>query len=269
MSSYRFGTVEAVVPEGGRTKTIYFSIEGGLEAVPGQFLMVFVPGYEEIPLSLSGLEGDVASITVAAVGETSSKLISIRPGEWIFFRGPFGRGFDLARGERYILVGGGYGIAPLAFASDVLLSRGKKVTVIEGARTAEDLVLLDRFPPEANLTIATEDGSMGVRGTAVDAARMEMEMEDYDALLACGPPGMVEAVLDLGREFGVEVQVSLERLMKCGIGICGSCVLEPKGLLVCRDGPVFHGRELEGVDLGAWRDWSGVLVRGAGAGGSR
>ncbi len=263
--SFLRGTVEAVVPENPRTRTIYFAAPG-LEAVPGQFLMVFVPGMEEIPISLSGLEDGIASITVAAVGETSKRLTSTRPGETLFYRGPFGRGFDLSSGRRYLLVGGGYGTAPLAFAADVLLSLGKRVTVVEGARTKEDLILLDRFPPEANLTIATEDGSAGRRGTAVEAARYELEMQDFDSILACGPPGMIEAVLALGREFGVEVQVSLERLMKCGIGICGSCVLEPKGLLVCRDGPVFRGRELEGVDLAAWRDWSGRLVHGAGAG---
>jgi len=113
--------------------------------------------------------------------------------------------------------------------------------VVYGAKSSDELALVERFD---NVQIATEDGSAGVRGTVLDLLE-DMELNEYDKIYACGPDGMVRALLGFLEERDVveRAEFSLERYMRCGIGVCGSCVIE-NGLRVCADGPVFSGKQL-------------------------
>ncbi|WP_457590916.1 dihydroorotate dehydrogenase electron transfer subunit [Geoglobus sp.] len=226
--------VDRVVKHNPNIATLHFSKP--LRSYPGQFIMLNVYGLEEIPLSLSSPN----TVTVKAVGETTTKLVSFTGGEIVGVRGPFGNPFSLTSG-RALIVAGGIGIAPMLFLHDVLTACGADVEVVYGARNNDELVLTEKFD---SLTIATEDGSVGVMGTAVDAVS-EMDLEGFDKIYACGPQGMVDALVRLFDEEGVldRAEFSLERYMRCGIGVCGSCVIE-NGLRVCADGPVFSGRQL-------------------------
>jgi len=210
-----------------------FVLEAALEAEPGQFVMVWLPGVNEKPFSL--VSADPVILAVARVGPFTEQLHRLRNGDRVWFRGPLGRGFEL-RGDRLLLIGGGYGVAPLAFLAQRAVQSGRQVTAVIGARSKEELVFPQRFADlGCAVVLVTEDGSAGVRGLATEAA--ESFLEGSDTVYACGPEAMLDKVLELCQQRSIPCQVSMERYMRCGLGVCGSCQI--KGMLVCRDGPVF------------------------------
>lgn len=198
--------------------------------------MVNVPGYEEIPLSLSSPR----SVTVKAVGETTEALIGIEAGSVVGVRGPFGMPFSPSR--RALLIGGGIGIAPLRYLYHFLRRMGGKVRVIQGGKKSEEILWNDEFD---DAIFTTEDGSLGLKGDVMVAVERE-NLESYDRIYCCGKKEMMKKVYDLLDEKGMlrRSEFSLEEFMRCGIGVCGSCVIE-NGMRVCTDGPVFRGDELE------------------------
>ena len=229
------------VRETPTTTTIYFVDELCASAAPGQFVMLYVPGLEEVPMSLSTIGRDgLVSVTVKAVGETTKALQDVGPGDELGIRGPFGRGFRM-EGRRPLIVGGGTGIAPLMPLVELMVSAGLEPKLIIAARSREDILFLDRAVEalgEEDVLVATEDGSMGFRGLATELARRELSKGAYDALYACGREPMLVALLEIALRAGLRVvQFSLERLVKCGMGLCGHCALGP--YRVCSDGPVF------------------------------
>ena len=225
--------IAKVIEENAPVKT--FFLEAAVEADPGQFIMVWLPRIDEKPFSL--VDADPVTITVARVGPFTEKLHRMEIGDKIWFRGPLGQGFKL-RGKRILLIGGGYGVAPLAFLAQRAVETGRRVTAVIGARSRADLVFPQRFAELGCLVIlATDDGSAGVQGLATDVAKSLLEREKVDAIYACGPEAMLNRVLELCQGHGLSCQLSLEKYMRCGLGVCGSC--QRGGMLVCRDGPVF------------------------------
>jgi len=213
-----------------------FRFDKKLDFTPGQFVMVWLPGVGEKPFSLAWED----FIVVKRVGPFTNRLFELKEGDYIWIRGPYGRGFE-PKGEKTALVGGGIGIPPLyAFAKR---NRGKfeKITLIYGARSKDELALMDVENYVDEVIITTDDGSAGIKGFPTDV--LVERKGDFDQVYACGPEPMLKAVL---RVMNYEnVQVSAERYMKCGIGVCGSCNLGK--YLVCRDGPVFDGFQLRGL----------------------
>jgi len=238
--------VERKVRETPTVTSLYLRSPLPREPSPGQFVMVWLPGGEEVPMSVSGWKRGVLRISVAGVGETTRKLQGLEKGDYVGIKGPFGRGFQLGEGP-HLLVGGGTGMAPLIFACHRL--RGERVKVLVGAKTGSELLFVrEAERAGAEVEVATEDGTEGRRGLVTDL--LEEELRERWTVLGCGPEGMLARVVRMALARGRRVQVSLERYMKCGFGICGSCVLDPKGLRVCTDGPVFEGRSLLGTDFG-------------------
>jgi dihydroorotate dehydrogenase electron transfer subunit len=225
--------IAKVIEESAQVKT--FVLQAAVEADPGQFIMIWLPRIDEKPFSL--VNADPVAITVARVGPFTEKLHRLRIDDRIWFRGPLGRGFEL-RGKRILLIGGGYGVAPLAFLAQRAIGTRRRVTAVIGARSRADLVFPQRFAElGCSVVLATEDGSAGVRGLATDVAELLLEQGEADTVYACGPKAMLNKVLELCRSHGLFCQLSLENYMRCGLGVCGSC--QRGGMLVCRDGPVF------------------------------
>lgn len=226
------------------------------ECDPGQFIMVWIPEVDEVPMSLS-YTGDRKGITVRKVGEATAALCSLSEGDLIGVRGPYGRGFSLSDG-RTLAVAGGVGTASLA---PLVESSQGAVDVALGARSA-DLLLFERRMSESSrrLRVSTDDGSRGFKGTVVELASEMMNATRYEHVVACGPERMLMALKELCEERHVRYQFSLERLMKCGVGLCGSCAVD--GMRVCADGPVFTGDKLRKMmEFGRWkRDPSGQRV---------
>jgi dihydroorotate dehydrogenase electron transfer subunit len=210
------------------------TLRGALTAQPGQFVLVWLPGLDEKPFSL--VDDDPVTLAVAKVGPFSSRLHELEAGDRLWLRGPLGHGFDIA-GHRLLLVGGGYGVAPLAFLAARATEARRKLAVI-GARTKDDLFFEDRLAQAGCETIlVTEDCSAGEGGVCTDVAETLLGEEDFDVLYGCGPEGMLNELERLCQRHGLPGQLSKEAYMRCGMGVCGSC--ERNGLLVCRDGPVF------------------------------
>ena len=218
--------------------------EGTLPAKPGQFVMVWIPGLDEIPMSLSHIEGNEIGITVKVVGEATEALCSLKKGDRVRIRGPFGRGFDL-NGKNPIIVAGGVGAAPLLPMAKRLAEETARPTIVIGAKTKKELVLIDEFKDLGlDTLISSDDGSIGYHGTASELLSETLgDRADFDAIYCCGPEPMIESVAKTAEKWSIWGQAALERLMKCGIGICGSCAVNEK--LVCRDGPVFDFIELK------------------------
>jgi len=234
-------------------------LEGTVEAVPGQFVMVWVPGVDEFPMSVS-YTGRAPGITYKVIGEGTRALASKGEGELIGVRGPYGRGFRLA-GRRLLAVAGGTGMAALAPLISQAARTGKKVDVVIGARSSTELLFERRASRAgAKVHVSTDDGSRGYKGLATELAAELMGERRYDTVYACGPERMIAELVGACSRQKVELQASLERLMKCGIGLCDSCALD--GLHVCRDGPVFGLAELKGFeDLGRTKlDHSGRKI---------
>ncbi|HIC88807.1 MAG TPA: dihydroorotate dehydrogenase electron transfer subunit, partial [Anaerolineae bacterium] len=211
------------------------------KAKPGQFIMVWIPGVDEKPFSL--VSATPVSFIVARVGPFTSCLHGMQPGDRLGVRGPLGNGFQI-EGAHLLVVGGGYGVAPMYFLAREALAMGKQVSVVVGARTADDLLFARQFQAlDVALSLATEDGSRGVRGfvtnamgALLDVGQTDTSRSRPDSVYACGPAPMLVAIRSLCQERRLPCQLSWENYMRCGIGICGSC--ERDGWLVCREGPV-------------------------------
>ncbi|MCL4394514.1 MAG: dihydroorotate dehydrogenase electron transfer subunit [Chloroflexi bacterium] len=247
--------IAKVVVENDYTKTFVLH-DAAPAATPGQFLMLWIPGLDEKPFAV--VATDPLTITVAAVGPFSRAVHALQPGDRVGWRGPFGHGFDLNGASNALLIGGGYGIAALYYAAAELLKRGSRVKVAMGGRTAADLLFEQRLSGLGVETLlATEDGSRGTRGYVTEA--VANVLSETKQILACGPEAMLVVISKLALAKGIPAQLSVERYMKCGFGICGQCTLS--GRLVCVDGPVFTAAELSQLpEFGRMhRDASGAL----------
>lgn len=238
-------------------KTITFHYPGDMS--PGQFFMIWIPGVDEIPMSVSQITKNMKAITFRNIGDSTHALFHLKKGDKIGVRGPYGNGFTLT-GKRLLFVGGGTGIAMLAPLVEQARKKKLNTTVILGVKTKDQLFFEDRFRRTgATVLVSTDDGSMGYKGFASDLAKEVIQKNHIDAVYTCGPEQMMSSLHRYSR--GVSFQASLERYMKCAIGLCGQCCIG-EGLRVCLDGPIFDGATLKKVkDFGVYhRDAAGRKI---------
>lgn len=233
--------------ENAMAVTVFLSREGELKEpgldmdafVPGQFFMLWVPRLDEKPYAVSYVRDERLGVTVQKRGPFSTRLCEMKPGDQLGIRGPYGRGYEipeeLGEGEGAALVGGGCGMAVLA----PLAERLPRAHIVQGARTAEALFFTDRFGGQV---LFTDDGTAGREGFPTEWLAEQVEEGRVRMVYTCGPEAMMAGVVDICRSAGVECQASLERYMKCGIGVCGQCDCD--GRRVCVEGPTFTGEEL-------------------------
>jgi dihydroorotate dehydrogenase subfamily 1 len=248
--------------ESNNVKTfIFYAPEIAKESNPGQFVMVWDSGIDEIPISIAHAspEGEV-ELAIADVGDCSHSLHQKHVGDLVGLRGPYGTGFSI-NGDRICMVAGGYGVAPLRFAASRAKESGKHVVVLEGAQSGAELLYVSGFRDlGCDVRIATEDGSKGYRGLVTELLEELLESsERFQQVLTCGPELMLERVCELTRRAKIPTQVSVERIIKCSCGACGACDLG--GFRVCKDGPVFNAEALESTEFGSWkREKSGKRI---------
>ncbi|MFA6710157.1 MAG: dihydroorotate dehydrogenase electron transfer subunit [Candidatus Methanomethylophilaceae archaeon] len=234
-----------------------FTFDWDAKVRPGQFIMVWAPGMDEIPLSLSSVDKE-KSITFKTIGNDTRKLFNMKKGDELRIRGPYGNGYTLDRRKKTLVVGGGIGIAPLLPVIKMI-----SADAVFAARDRQELEYSIPLAKEfcEKYWIATDDGSLGFHGNAVDLVREVMRDNRYDMIIACGPEIMLFFLNKYCIEAGIDCQMSLERYMKCGCGLCGACMIDDQR--VCVDGPVFTGDQIARMkDFGhCSRDASGTLVR--------
>jgi len=236
--------------ENGDVKTFTFVDKLCGKAEPGQFVMVWIPGVDEIPMSLSAIAAEgLTSITVHEVGDASRLLNQKETGDQIGIRGPFGNGFVPAEGN-VMVVGGGTGLAPLMPLTEKLVKVTDKVTVMSGVKCRDNLLFLDRIDKllsavDSETVFTTEDGSYGIECVVTDQVKQKLKKERFDMIYTCGPEQMMYSMFLLAEQHKVPLQASLERIMRCAIGLCGSCQIGK--LRVCKDGPVLNSEQLRSV----------------------
>jgi dihydroorotate dehydrogenase electron transfer subunit len=244
----RVTRILSVKPESSTVKTLTFEDKHCAKAKPGQFLMLWIPGVDEIPLSILNAEKDgTIAVVVKKVGSATKALHKMEAGELIGIRGPFGNWFNVGQGKA-LMVSGGTGIAPLLFLARRLTVKAAKLVLVLGAKTEEEILFIDELKQicsSGNLVATTEDGSYGIECLATAPLEAMMTKERFDMIYACGPEQMMRKVFDLAEEHGTRMEASLERLMRCAMGLCGSCVIGK--YRVCKDGPVFTKERLREV----------------------
>ncbi|MDQ7030378.1 MAG: hypothetical protein Q9O62_11665 [Ardenticatenia bacterium] len=206
------------------------------EARPGQFVMVWLPGHKEAPFSLA-YHRPIA-LTVAGVGPLTKAMHRLGPGDVLWLRGPYGHPFTPESGSQHpLLVGGGYGVAPLAFLAEHLRAVGQQPVAFIGGRTAEDIIGVARLEAlGVPVFVTTEDGSKGEAGLVTHPVSRFLAEGRGDALYGVGPHGMLRALARLAHTHRVPAQLSWEAYMGCAMGLCGMC--EHDGVLLCVEGPV-------------------------------
>ena len=239
-------TIEKVINETPTVRTLIFSDEVMSNVLPGQFAMVWIPGVNELPMSVMiSQESGKAAFTVRKHGPASTGLFNVEVGGKIGVRGPYGNSFDLKEGK-LLLVGGGTGLVPMMRLLTFVKSTDN-VTVLIGAKSKEEVFFEDLANSllehnSHNVIVSTDDGSYGEKGFVTDLVEKLVSETHYDGVYVCGPEIMMYKTVQSAHSRNIFVQASLERMMKCGVGICGSCCVGED--LACRDGTVFDGDHL-------------------------
>ena len=250
--------IRGVHHETSDTFTITFDVggwPGGFAFQPGQFNMLSLHGIGEVPISISGdpaRRGELVH-TIRAVGSVTRPMAAVKRGAVFGVRGPYGTGWplDAARGRDLILIAGGIGLAPLRpVLYEAVRRRGEfdRLIVLYGARSPEDLLFgkeLERWRGrfDTTLLVTTDRGGANWHGYVGVVASLlaRVRFDPYDSVaMLCGPEIMLRFTVRDLRALGMtpdRIFVSMERNMRCGVGLCGHCQMGPH--FICKDGPVF------------------------------
>lgn len=252
--------IKRIIEETETIKTFIFDYDAS-NVKPGQFMMVW--NFEdEKPMSISLIDpvNDEIGITIRNVGPFTKAVHSLKTGDKLGLRGPYGRGFEIV-GSKILAVGGGVGMAPIfAFAHEAR-KMGVEVDVISAAVTKDELLFTKQLEDkDINSYPCTDDGSYGFCGFPTELMEQIIEDKDYDMVVTCGPEVMMKGVFDIVDKLKIPAQFSMERYMKCGLGICGQCCVDDVGWRVCAEGPVFWTDEIRLItEFGKYkRDAAGI-----------
>ncbi len=224
-------------------------------AKPGQFVALYCnDGSRMLPRPISiceiDKEGNKLRLVYRVVGKGTDEFSKYHAGAELEIMGPLGNGFPMekAQGKKALLIGGGIGVPPMVELAKQLKAEEKNV--VAGYR---NLLFLDgELKENGNFYAATEDGSTGVKGTVIDA--IKINKIQADVIYACGPTPMLRAIKEYAQEQGIEAWISMEEKMACGIGACLACVCKTKekdehtnvnNARICKEGPVFNAQEVE------------------------
>ena len=230
------------------TKEVFrMTLRGDVSAftAPGQFLNLRLEGqFLRRPISLCDLGEDCAAIIYKVVGKGTAQMAAMLPGETLSVLTGLGNGYDLTEaGEAPLLIGGGVGVPPMYLLAKRLRALGKPVQAVLGFNKASEAFYEEEFRAlGCEVTVATADGSYGVKGFVTDALP-----ENYSYYYCCGPEPMLRAVYRAAKGSG---QLSFEKRMGCGFGACMGCSCRTVTgyKRICREGPVLRKEEI------AWED---------------
>jgi len=259
-------------PDGACTRLVVHAPAAAAAARPGQFAACSTGDSgmllrRSFSIAASDPAAGTLDLVVAVAGAGTARVAALREGDRLSVVAPLGRPYALPpAGEGVVLVGGGYGAAPLAWVGRLLRERGSRVDLVVGAATRERL-LGDTTPaaedgaadaPVDAVHVTTDDGSAGTRGRVTDVLGPLLAAGGARHVLACGPMAMLRAVHAVAAAAGATTQLATEESMACGIGVCMTCVLPVVGddgrtrmVRACTDGPVFPGERLRWDAIGA------------------
>jgi ferredoxin--NADP+ reductase len=233
----------------------YFKVEApqiSQKAKPGQFIILRLSEEgERIPLSLADInpEEGTISLIVMVVGKTSAEFSIMEAGDNILdLCGPLGEPTHIDGFGKAVLVGGGFGVAPLYPIAKAFKAAGSSVACVMGARSS-DLLIYEKEMEEVcdKVLVTTDDGSKGLKGVVTEALKQEIEENGADVVIAVGPAIMMKFVSLTTKPYGTKTMVSLNPIMVDGTGMCGGCRVSigGKNMFACTDGPEFDGHEVD------------------------
>ena len=240
-------TIENIVEHSPELRSFYIRNPTIAKAYrPGNFVVLWLPDIDFLPMSISNINGNLLEITVQKIGEGTVKLFEKQVGDKIGIRGPFGNAWNYEDATNILVTGGGVGIAAITTLIDPLKKNKKNVYVAIGAKDEASLIFADRLIDLIpNTMCTTDDGSVGKKCFVTDAVEDIIKNQKIDLIITCGPEIMMKRVLEIAEDKGIDLQASLERKMKCGVGVCGSCCIgENNDVCVCKDGPIFTLEQL-------------------------
>ena len=208
---------------------------------PGEFVEITIPNYYlRRPISVSNYSSNSLDLLYKVLGKGTKDLSTFEKGTKIDTLIGLGNGFNIKKSKKPLLIGGGIGIAPLFGLCDAFNKLGIRPTLVYGARSIDDIVLVSELESKANVILCTDDGTLGFKGNVIEC--IKNSNIDFDYYYACGPYKMLQ-FLSLAYPNGC---VSLEARMGCGFGACMGCSIETtKGAKrVCKEGPVFEANEV-------------------------
>lgn len=240
--------IDSIVDHSPELKSFYIRNPRIAKAYrPGNFVVLWLPDVDFLPMSVSNVDGNLLEITVQKIGEGTAELFKKAPGDIIGIRGPFGNSWNYEDATNILVTGGGVGIAAITTLIEPLKKNKKNIFVAIGAKDEASLIFADRLIDWIpNTMCTTDDGSRGKKCFVTDAVEDIINSEKIDLIITCGPEVMMSRVLEIAQTKNIEVQASLERKMKCGVGLCGSCCIgENNDVCVCKDGPIFTLEQLK------------------------
>ncbi len=255
--------IKEIIDETPTIKT--FKFDWDMETLgkpnPGEFVMVWNFKNEK-PMSIAQINDNELAISVKNIGEFTSQLHELEIGDKIGVRGSYGNGFNNTfEGKKILAIGGGVGMAPIHSIASDLLKKGNDIDVVAAAVTKDELLYGDSLEKlGANVHYCTDDGSFGFKGFATDCTISLLEDSTYDYAFVCGPEIMMKGIFDILEDAKIPAQYSLERYMKCALGVCGQCCVDSEGWRICVEGPVFENEKISKItEFGKYRrDASGV-----------
>ncbi|AMC93883.1 hypothetical protein AOC36_07765 [Erysipelothrix larvae] len=219
---------------------------GLTEDFAGQFVQVQVPessAYLRRPFSITDYRNGQLVLVYRIEGRGTLALRGCKPKDTLNVLSPLGHPFPIHPNQKVALIGGGIGVVPLYGLNKRLVEMGCQVHSYLGYQDAASVIYKDEFEALSDLTITTLDGSVGQKGNVLDS----VDVSDIDVIYACGPHGLLKAIQETYPD--KTVYLSLEARMACGFGVCNACVCRKQTdteetFLICKDGPVFNGKDV-------------------------
>mgnify|MGYP001773375606 CR=1 FL=1 len=243
------GRIKKVIKESGDVFT--FHVEAHIKALPGQYNMLYAFGMGEAPITIAYSENDHIVHTIRSVGDVTKHIDTLKEGDILYYRGPYGNVWDLksAYGKHLLIISGGLGLAATRWIYETALKEKhffKSLLHLYGAKDYESLIyryLYERWGIGKSFLITIDKPDERWKGHTgmITELLKDIEIEHDTVVFMCGPDPMVKACVLKLEERGLpakEIYVSLERHMKCSVGTCGHCMMGP--FFVCKDGPVFR-----------------------------
>ena len=227
--------ISKVTDEARNVKSFFF--RHSLDCKPGQFIMAWLPNVDEKPMAVSYWNKQEFAFTSQAIGSFTNKLDTLKKGDKVGIRGPYGNCFSAK--QNVCVVGGGVGMASVSTLIDIL----KNPIIISGARDKQHLIYLKRYKNK-NMIVTTDDGSYGRKAFTTDVLEelLKNKKNNIKIVYTCGNEMMMKKVFEICNKHNVECEASLERYMACGFGVCGKCMINDR--ICCVDGPVFNSKQL-------------------------
>jgi dihydroorotate dehydrogenase electron transfer subunit len=233
---------------------------------PGQFFMINYK-LNQKPVSVYDFENGIISFLIESRGESTKAMIDAKNGDFFGLTGPLGNHFLTEDHKKFLLIAGGVGVAPVLFLAKELNKKNSDYILLIGEKTKENIIYQKEFEKLKlnEIIVYTDDGSFGKKGFPTEELNALLDENRFDSACICGPEIMMKIAIEkIIQKSEVNIQVCMERYMKCGIGLCGSCVLDDIGLRVCADGSVFdYEKTLKASkEFGNYkRDKSGVIEK--------